>query len=65
MVVNLAAVALCNFHLFAAGSLTRARRWHPISLWKQMGILAKVVVIILFIMSGVVDRRDDRPLDGF
>src|SRR5512141_506958 len=26
--------------------------WDPISLWKQMGILAKVVVIILFIMSG-------------
>jgi hypothetical protein len=23
----------------------------PISLWKQMGILAKIVVIILFIMS--------------
>src|SRR5713226_7172087 len=26
--------------------------WDPISLWHQMGILAKVVVIILFIMSG-------------
>src|SRR6202162_6263374 len=26
--------------------------WDPISLWKQMGILAKLVVIILFIMSG-------------
>jgi biopolymer transport protein ExbB len=26
--------------------------WDPISLWKQMGILAKAVVIILFIMSG-------------
>jgi biopolymer transport protein ExbB len=26
--------------------------WDPISLWKQMGWLAKVVVIILFIMSG-------------
>ena len=25
--------------------------WDPISLWNQMGILAKVVVIILFIMS--------------
>ena len=24
----------------------------PISLWKQMGILAKIVVVILFIMSG-------------
>ncbi len=26
--------------------------WDPISLWHQMGILAKIVVIILFIMSG-------------
>ncbi|MBZ5567775.1 MAG: MotA/TolQ/ExbB proton channel family protein [Acidobacteriia bacterium] len=26
--------------------------WDPISLWKQMGLLAKIVVIILFIMSG-------------
>jgi biopolymer transport protein ExbB len=26
--------------------------WDPISLWKQMGIVAKAVVVILFIMSG-------------
>src|SRR5579864_9736851 len=26
--------------------------WDPVSLWKQMGILAKIVVVILFIMSG-------------
>ena len=26
--------------------------WDPVSLWKQMGILAKLVVLILFIMSG-------------
>ena len=26
--------------------------WDPISLWHQMGILAKAVVVILFIMSG-------------
>jgi biopolymer transport protein ExbB len=26
--------------------------WDPISLWRQMGIIAKIVVIILFIMSG-------------
>jgi biopolymer transport protein ExbB len=26
--------------------------WDPISLWHQMGILAKLVVIILFVMSG-------------
>jgi len=26
--------------------------WDPISLWRQMGIIAKAVVVILFIMSG-------------
>ena len=26
--------------------------WDPVSLWRQMGILAKITVIILFIMSG-------------
>jgi len=53
MLVNLAAVALCNFHLFAAWFFDdSAVGWDPISLWKQMGILAKVVVIVLFIMSG-------------
>ena len=26
--------------------------WDPIALWKQMGVLAKLVVVILFIMSG-------------
>src|ERR1700692_1248629 len=53
MVVNLAAVALCNFHLGAAWLFDESSvGWDPISLWKQMGLLAKVVVIILFIMSG-------------
>src|SRR5258706_10729697 len=53
MVVNLAAVALCNFHLFAAWLFQDSSvGWDPISLWKQMGLLAKVVVVILFIMTG-------------
>src|ERR1700685_2800225 len=26
--------------------------WDPISLWRQMGLIAKIVVVILFIMSG-------------
>ena len=34
--------------IFQEGTIT----WDPISLWKQMGVLAKLVVIILFIMSG-------------
>ena len=54
MVVNLAAIALCNLHLFATWLLQGEASvgWDPISLWKQMGLLAKVVVIVLFIMSG-------------
>src|ERR1700677_2544341 len=54
MVANLAAIALCNFHLLAAWLLQDQGTvgWDPISLWKQMGYLAKFVVIVLFIMSG-------------
>src|SRR5712664_242028 len=54
MLVNLAAVALCNMHIFAAMLFQGESSvgWDPISLWKQMGLLAKAVVIILFIMSG-------------
>src|SRR6202795_4067000 len=26
--------------------------WDPISLWKQMGFIARTVVVILFVMSG-------------
>ena len=61
MVVNLAAVALCNFHLFAAwlfqdqGSVG----WDPISLWKQMGILAKSRGYHSVHHVRLVDRRDD------
>jgi biopolymer transport protein ExbB len=40
-------VALAMFQA-EGGGIT----WDPISLWKQMGLLAKLVVIILFIMSG-------------
>jgi len=53
MVVNLAAVALCKANLLAAWLFQEgAVGWDPISLWRQMGIPAKIVVIILFIMSG-------------
>jgi len=37
--------------------------WDPRSLWAQMGVPAKLVVILLFLM-GMVDRRHDRPLAG-
>ena len=53
---NLATLALYNAHLAAAWLFQDADEaavgWDPVSLWKQMGILAKIVVIILFIMSG-------------
>ncbi len=53
LVANLATLALAHvpaIHLamFQEGAVG----WDPISLWKQMGWMAKVVVIILFIMSG-------------
>jgi biopolymer transport protein ExbB/biopolymer transport protein TolQ len=51
--LNLATLVMVH-----AGSLAlwlqeeAAPGWDPVSLWKQMGWLARVVVIILFIMSG-------------
>src|ERR1700739_4149460 len=50
---NLAFCALGHVPTVAALFFQEATiGWDPISLWKQMGILAKAVVIILFIMSG-------------
>ena len=53
MVATLAAVAFSNLHIVAAWLFEEGQvGWDPISLWKQMGILAKIVVVILFVMSG-------------
>ena len=52
LVTNLAAAAMSHVPLVATWLLQEQVGWDPISLWKQMGILAKIVVIILFIMSG-------------
>jgi len=50
---NLATVMLSNIPTVAAVILQEgAVGWDPISLWKQMGWMARIVVIILFIMSG-------------
>src|ERR1700757_5066564 len=50
---NLAAYALSHVPTAAAWIFQEAQvGWDPVSLWKQMGILAKIVVVILFIMSG-------------
>src|ERR1700758_3098716 len=54
-VANLATLTVCHVHTAALWLLQESGgtvSWDPISLWKQMGILAKAVVIILFIMSG-------------
>src|SRR3974390_3847861 len=53
LLANLAAVVFANVPAVAAAIFQEASvGWDPVSLWKQMGILAKTVVIILFIMSG-------------
>ena len=58
VLANIATLVLCNMHQAAvlffqqAGDSGGAMGTDPISLWNQMGMLAKVVVIILFLMSG-------------
>src|ERR1700684_2504239 len=50
---NLATYALSHVPTAATWMFQEATvGWDPVSLWKKMGILAKIVVIILFIMSG-------------
>ena len=52
-VANLAALTLSHVSAVAAWFLQEQPvGWDPISLWHQMGILAKAVVLILFVMSG-------------
>ena len=53
LLANVATLAFCNLHMVATWILQEeTMTWDPISLWKKMGILAKIVVFILFIMSG-------------
>ena len=54
LVTNLATLVYSHAHTVALWMFQEAGApgWDPISLWKQMGILAKIVVVILFIMSG-------------
>ena len=53
-VANLAAHTFAHMSTMAAWVFQEqaAVGWDPISLWHQMGIPAKAVVIILFVMSG-------------
>ena len=53
VLANLASATMTHVTGFAFWMFQEAAvGWDPISLWKQMGILAKIVVVILFIMSG-------------
>src|SRR6266487_6900829 len=54
VLANVATLLLCNLHHAAVLIFQDegAIGWDPISLWKQMGVLAKIVVVILFLMSG-------------
>src|ERR1700726_1233308 len=53
-VANLAALTLAHMSTAAAWFFQEqaAVGWDPISLWHQMGIPARAVVVILFVMSG-------------
>jgi biopolymer transport protein ExbB len=54
LATNMANLAYSQAHSVAMWMFQEAGMpgWDPISLWHQMGILAKLVVVILFIMSG-------------
>jgi biopolymer transport protein ExbB len=50
---NVATLALVNLHTVAAYMFQeQAVGWDPVSLWKQMGWAARIVVLVLFVMSG-------------
>lgn len=53
LVTNLATIALSHAPTLAAMFLQEGGQvgWDPVSLWRQMGFLAKAVVVILFIES--------------
>jgi len=54
VLANIATLALCNMHQVAALLFQEEGGvgWDPVSLWHQMGTLAKLVVVVLFLMSG-------------
>jgi biopolymer transport protein ExbB/biopolymer transport protein TolQ len=53
VLANIATLALCNMQhaailLFQEPEIA----WDPLSMWKQMGWMARLVVVVLFLMSG-------------
>jgi biopolymer transport protein ExbB len=52
LVANLATLALSHIPAAMWIFQEETMQWDPISMWKSMGWLARIVVIILFVMSG-------------
>src|SRR3954467_11216577 len=52
LVANLATLALSHIPTAMWIFQEESMSWDPVSMWKSMGWLARIVVIILFIMSG-------------
>jgi len=53
VLANIATLVLCNVQHAAILLLQEQEiAWDPISMWKQMGWLARIVVVVLFLMSG-------------
>ena len=55
VLANLSTLVLCHLHHVAFLFLQEPESsigWDPLSLWPQMGLLAKIVVVVLFLMSG-------------
>src|ERR1044072_2154304 len=52
LVANLATLALSHIPTAMWIFQEETMSWDPISMWKSMGWLARIVVIILFVMSG-------------
>src|SRR3989442_10754302 len=52
MFATLATLTLTNMSTMTAWIFQEPVAWDPLSLWHQMGYVAKGVVVILFVMSG-------------
>jgi biopolymer transport protein ExbB/biopolymer transport protein TolQ len=53
VLANIATLALCNMQHAAILFFQEPEiAWDPLSMWKQMGWMARLVVIVLFLMSG-------------
>jgi len=61
LIANLATIALSNVSTTAAWLFQeQAVGWDPLSLWHQMGLLAKAVVVILVFLIRWARTKDMR-----